>query len=336
MGYVHRTLQRATILLLAFGGLAPVYSQSDVGSNSSIVFLSPRDHATEGRDIFLLSAAGIRRLTSGLVWMPSPSVSGKKIVFRPNDGHLGLLQLDVESGVVEPLLGDGFESYPSMSSDERWLLFSDEDSSGPGCPTAPGTEHDWAPEGCNYLFIADLERGGHRRLADDPGKMYQASFSADGSMIAFVRRGQGGTQEFGDLEVMNADGSGRRLLVRLPVGRQVSWSPDGENILFSKEDDLWTVDIQSGELTQITNTSFRERFPTYSPGGRLIAFVGTEESLSEADIWTMSLAGERRQNLTEHPARYSDVRWIGVLDDLSAVMPHSWGQVKSEHADPEN
>ena len=56
------------------------------------------------------------------------------------------------------------------------------------------------------------------------------AWSPDGSKIAFVSTGLGGSQ----LEVMRSDGSGKRVLARGVVERfePPVWSPDGSTIAF--------------------------------------------------------------------------------------------------------
>ena len=149
-----------------------------------------------------------------------------------------------ESSLYESSLlrRDRVQGYPTISPDSRWLLFSAflRDLGAPGCPMDPGTEHDWQPAGCNYLYLLELGADSPTRITDEPGKMNQGlgSSSPDLSMIAYVRRPQHGySEDDGVLMVMRPDGSEQKLLHKGPVGKQISWSPDSSVIMFSHSND---------------------------------------------------------------------------------------------------
>ena len=121
--------------------------------------------------------------------------------------------LHTRGGVWRLLYGNtGPPRYSSPSPDGRWLLFS-----GPGNgfvppDCGPGTENGWFPTGCNYLYVANLMTDELLRLVDIPARFYQASFSPDASMIAYVRATP---NHPGILKVMNSDGSDGLFLGRM-------------------------------------------------------------------------------------------------------------------------
>ncbi|MEL0153715.1 MAG: DPP IV N-terminal domain-containing protein, partial [Halieaceae bacterium] len=88
--------------------------------------------------------------------------------------------------------------------------------------------------------------------------------------------------------VPSEGGSARQLTSgNFNHGGSLSWSPDSAQIFFSAyrqddwelvsdEADIFTVDIATGALTQITSEPGAERSPRVSPNGRLLAFTHEE------------------------------------------------------------
>jgi Tol biopolymer transport system component len=63
-------------------------------------------------------------------------------------------------------------------------------------------------------------------------------------------------------------------------------SPDGTRAVFMRNDpktgngDIWTIDLASGKSTPVTNDTFPENAPIWSPDGKHVAYVSTRDSLS--------------------------------------------------------
>lgn len=72
--------------------------------------------------------------------------------------------------------------------------------------------------------------------------------------------------------------------------------------------DLFTIDVASGEIRQLTDTRRVERQPRWSPDGRQILFTsGTV--MSNIDVWVMNADGSDRRRLTEHAERDQGADW---------------------------
>ena len=72
--------------------------------------------------------------------------------------------------------------------------------------------------------------------------------------------------------------------------------------------DLFTVDVASGEIRQLTDGRESERQPRWSPdGGEILFTMGTV--MSNIDVWVMKADGSDRRRLTEHPERDQGACW---------------------------
>ena len=68
-------------------------------------------------------------------------------------------------------------------------------------------------------------------------------------------------------------------------GGRLAWTNDGKRIIFGAnrqedaahdplESELWSVDVESGEMTQLTDRDGPDAAPTISPDGSKVAYLG--------------------------------------------------------------
>lgn len=143
-------------------------------------------------------------------------------------------------------------------------------------------------------------------------------WSPDGTKIAFSSTIDGplpphGT--FGDIYVMDADGSNRIRLTNDPAG-DVSpfWSPDGTKIGFTRAIDndfeVWVMDADGSNQINLTNHPARDGIvgACWSPDGGKIAFT-TDRDNGDGEIYVMDANGSNPINLTNRPGGDGNPDW---------------------------
>jgi Tol biopolymer transport system component len=109
----------------------------------------------------------------------------------------------------------------------------------------------------------------------------------------------------GTIWTLAIDGTGLSQLEGPIDVTSVDWSPDGRRIVYSAgsaeqhTEDIWVVDADGGNATQLTGSDGDDIDPTWSPDGRRIAFASTREGSYE--IHVMNADGGERQRLTSTP-----------------------------------
>jgi dipeptidyl aminopeptidase/acylaminoacyl peptidase len=154
-------------------------------------------------------------------------VSNGKIVFtRSTDVASDIYVVD-EEGAHETKLTctKQVEEVPVWSPDGQKIVFVEVHSGDLYVINADGT---------NEARLTTLPSG----YSEDATALGSPAWSPDGKRIAFIDANKYGESE---LDVINADGSGRRSLTNSPGLSQVAfptWSPDSEKLAFSCPTDL--------------------------------------------------------------------------------------------------
>jgi TolB protein len=165
----------------------------------------------------------------------------------------------------------------------------------------------WSPDGhtlaltMSYEGNAELYRiasdgSGQSRLTSNPAIDSSPSFSPDGGQIAFVSNRQGSPQIF----IMSAGGGSKRVTFQGKYNQTPRFSPrsDKPQIAFTGRDergvfDIFILDVKSGKIDRLTQGKGSNLDPTWSPDGRLVAYVSSRgglwvqnpETHHEVQIW---------------------------------------------------
>ncbi len=185
------------------------------------------------------------------------------------------------------------------------------------------------------IWVVDTAGGEPRQFTAGAKRDTSPRWSPDGRWLAFLsERGE----EKPQLALMPADGGESRLLTKLPFGAGVpAWSPDGARIAFSaktgtppdpdpkkakpfrrittmkyringegftydRRRHLFVVDLESGEVRQVTDGDWDDTQPAWSPDGRSLAFVSARhedrEYDTQSDLWVVAAEGGEPRQVT--------------------------------------
>jgi Tol biopolymer transport system component len=139
-----------------------------------------------------------------------------------------------------------------------------------------------------------------------------ANFKGTNGLIAFDS--WTGTSQ--DIGIFDPSGGGTpTMLTTTPDFSEHAprWSPDGSKIVymahpqFGEDDrrdltDIWVMDADGGNKTQLTNTPRREEVPAWTADGRIVYCGQAAEDLGNWDIYLMNADGSGVARLTDSPA----------------------------------
>ena len=157
------------------------------------------------------------------------------------------------------------------------------------------------PDRDNFdVYVKEIASGEMRRVTTDPAPDYHPVWSPDGNHLAFVRRVAAGATLF----LVPATGGREQRLTEVAVpdcqtelgAFWLDWSPDGRSLALPDRalDGGWgtfLVSVETGEKRALTAAaSTADRFPTFSPDGRKLAFLRGSYGDAKADLFVLPLS----------------------------------------------
>ena len=183
--------------------------------------------------------------------------------------------------------------------------------------------------GTTDLFSVNADGTGVTNLTNIDGNDRMGVWSPDGTKIAFaIQRADDNTSD--DLYVMDADGS-NPMRIAVKAGAGASWSPSGDRIAYASyvtgRFQIWVSDPDGGNAVNVSNNSYSDTLPVWSPDGSKIAFNSLRGGFG-VTVWVMNADGTQAENLTPSFAGATGHAWS---PDSSRLVVH--GSVSVDDGD---
>ncbi|HSS32137.1 MAG TPA: hypothetical protein VLL27_02520 [Solirubrobacterales bacterium] len=165
--------------------------------------------------------------------------------------------------------------------------------------------------------------------------------SGDGRLLALSGRYEeaGGSSK---VWVVRSNGTGMHQVTTGPGNDEMpALSPDGKRIVFSRtlrekdvpasrKPELWTVDVESGEETRLTENGFEDVNPVFSPDGKTIAF-GQVADHNRGAVELIRADGSGERKVTSTGREYPDPDFAPSGRSIAFVgeIPHAKGGYES-------
>src|SRR5437667_5070945 len=166
------------------------------------------------------------------------------------------------------------------------------------------------------IFVARRDGSQLHRLTSAPGYDAEASYSPHGKKIVFTslrdaypaaklspedrQRLATDPSYFGEIYLMNADGSGQKRLTFAPgYDGGPFFSPDGKRIIWRHFDtnganaDIYTMKLDGSDARRLTDFGCMSWAPYYHPSGKSIVFTANKLGFANFELFIVDAMGER-------------------------------------------
>lgn len=174
----------------------------------------------------------------------------------------------------------------------------------------------WDYDAAMEIYSANQDGTQIVNLTNSPGYDAEAAFSPDGKQIVFCSLRFAFPNDqlppekralyekdpawFGDIYIMNSDGSNVRRLTEAPgYDGGPFFSPDGERIIWRHFDesgmvaDVWAMKTDGTDKQRITNFKSMSWAPFFHPSGQYVVFTSNKLGFSNFELFIVDVRGER-------------------------------------------
>jgi hypothetical protein len=280
----------------------------------------------------VLGAVGILILAIGLGGKPAQTSSPTALATPGASEPVSTPEVS-EPGATEPAFSEGDPSgqmvFARCPPEARCVLYSiNADGSGLDALTDPAdgsaTDPGFSNDGGRVVYASST---GLRILDIESGKWTQHSttrgdtngfWSPDDSMITFSgHRDRDPGSDDDDLEIrldgVTVPGDSEPLTANAIVDHDPVFTPDGKSIIWVEgegdERELKLIDLESRDVTQLTNDEFDDVDPAVSPDGTKLVFASKRDAGDTFDLFLMDLATLEITPLPKMPGDEHDASW---------------------------
>ena len=165
------------------------------------------------------------------------------------------------------------------------------------------------------IFVAKRDGSNVRRLTDAPGYDAEGSYSPDGKLIVFcsLRHAYTGplspedkkklevdTAYFGDIDLMNADGSNVRRLTSTPgYDGGPFFSPDGQRVIWRRFNekgdtaDVYTMKLDGSDVRRLTDFGAMSWAPYFHPSGQYVIYTANKLGFANFELFIVDALGAK-------------------------------------------
>ncbi|MCQ6276748.1 PD40 domain-containing protein [Bacillus sp. V3B] len=275
----------------------------------------------------------IRQLTSGNYDHREPSFSpdGSKIAFSSDrGGSYDIWVLDLETNELKPwtqTAGNGYQPTWSPNGNEIAYINGRKieavDVSGNTRTVVTETSGtistpSWGPEGENIAYVlkdgqqSNLKISGKQITTNEDVFPFQVEWLSEDEIV-YTSDGHIKSRNLGEekaetipfsvemsLQLQDYTSKEHDFDSRKPKKVKgivaPKLSPNGKQVAFIALNDLWLLDIDKGKLRQLTDDSYMELDPTWSPDGKQMAYSSDKEGIE--DIYLLHVTSGKEQRLT--------------------------------------
>ena len=174
--------------------------------------------------------------------------------------------------------------------------------------------YSWDYDETMDIFSANRDGSNLTQLTDAPGYDAEASYSPDGNMIVFcslrdaypksklsakdLKQLEVDPSYFGEIYIMNADGSGQTRLTDSPgYDGGPFFTPDGQHIVWrhftpdGSQSDIYTMRIDGSNVRRLTNFKSMSWAPYFHPSGAYVIFASNKLGFSNFELYLVDSRG---------------------------------------------
>ena len=139
-----------------------------------------------------------------------------------------------------------------------------------------------------------------RNTGSDPVSLLLSVESPDSTYILYCDEPDTNNLN-GNIWKMRPDGSDKTQITSDTLDFEAVWSPDGTEIVFyslrSGNNDVWTMDADGSNMSNLTNAPASDMYPSWSPDGQSIIFVSDRDD-ARLEVYKMDADGSNVTRLT--------------------------------------